>query len=186
MNAHAFGMPQGKPITLQTLARQMLDEAGGDINKAAVRMDNYAAGVQRFNDELRMLGIRTALSAAIQSQRATVLRDYRMPAATASALHRMSAADKVAQARLKMSGAIVRSALMEMEFQIGNVAKRLREWTGIEILAHGETQLATARSSARNAQFLISVGRMAGAKKIGDLGDATVERLHKEAMESGE
>lgn len=185
MNAHARHVTAAKQMTIQTLARQMLDEAGGDVNAAAVKLDNYASNIKRFNDEFRMLGVRTALNALAGQQRATGRREISMP--TANAPHRDSAGTLATRRRfLESRGATIRSALMEFTYQIGGVVKKLRDWTGNDVLAHGEAQLATARSSARNAQFLILVGRAAGTKKVGDLGDATVERLHREAMESGE
>lgn len=166
-------------VTLQSLARQMLDEAGGDVNRAVTKLDNYASSIKRYNDEFRLLGVRTVLNGLAGQQRATVRVE-------AAAPHRMSPADKAAQARKRMAGAVIRSALMEMEYQIGNVVKPLRAWRGVEIAAHGETQLATARTSARRAQFLILVGNAAGEREVGTIGDAEVERLHRVAMESGE
>lgn len=62
MNTHARHVTAAKQMTIQTLARQMLDEAGGDVNVAAVKLDNYASNIKRFNDEFRMLGVRTALT----------------------------------------------------------------------------------------------------------------------------
>lgn len=169
-----------KSMTVQSLARQMLDEAKGDINKAAVKLDNYASNIKRFNDEFRMLGVRTTLNALAGTQRAIVRAEI------VKTPFKMNDAAKATQARIRRAGDVIKSALMEMEFQIGGVVKRLRDWTGTEIAAHGETQLMSARSSVRNAQFLIAVGRAAGKKTIGELGDAAVERMHKEAMESGE
>lgn len=172
-----------KSVTPQSLAYQMLEEAKGDMNKAAVKCFNYGKNFERLHDEVAQAGWRTILSGIIQAQRATILRER---TSTAKAPFRMNDAALAAQKRTRGSGSVIKSALMEMKFQIGNVAKPLREWTGTEIAAHGETQLATARSSVRNAQFLIAVGKAAGAKTIGELGDATVERMHKEAMSSGE
>lgn len=185
MNAHARHVTAAKPVSIQTLARQMLDEAGGDINAAAIKLDNYASNIKRFNDEFRMLGVRTALNALAGQKRTVVLREYSLPEVKAP--HRDSAGTLATRKRfIESRGGTIRSALMELTYQIGGIEKKLRDWTGDKVLAHGEAQLATARSSARNAQFLILVGRAAGTKKVGDLGDATVERLHKEAMESGE
>jgi hypothetical protein len=185
-----------KAESIHSLARRMLDEAGGDTGRAATKLDNMASNIKRLNDEFRMLGVRTAISQIVQAGRAQALRDHNMtttvPVAASTATtkakapYRMSAADKAAQARCKAAGVVIRSALMDMEYPIGGIVKKLRDWTGDEILAQGEIQLATARSSARNATFLIAVGKAAGPKKIGELGDATVEKLHKEAMSSGE
>lgn len=175
---HATG---AQTVTLQSLARQMLDEAGGNINRAVTKLDNYASNIKRYNDELRLLGVRTVLNGLAGQQRATVRVE-----AVAGTKWRESAGAKATRARMKMAGAAVRSALFEMQYQIGNVVKPLRAWRGVEIAAHGETQLATARTSARRAQFLILVGRAAGEKEVGTIGDAEVERLHRVAMESGE
>lgn len=175
MNAH--NPPE---MTIASIARYMLDSSGGDLNKAAVALDAYAATRPRLSDEYRMLGVRTALAAAVQSQRATVLREYRMPKEP----HRESAGARATRAMYANPTVRLRCKLMDMEIQINNVAKALRNWTGVEIAAHGEAQLASAQSGARNAQFLILVGRAAGKKKIDSLDDGLIERLHREAMES--
>lgn len=165
-------------MTIQSLARQMLDEAGGDIVKALDKLDNYASNIKRFNDEFRRFGCNTLLNSLASTTRAAMKTEAKAPFVE-------SAGATATRARMLRAGAAIRSALMEMPYQIGGIVKPLRKWTGDVVQAHGEDQLATALSSARNAHFLIAVGKAAGKKPVGDLGDKVVEKLHREAMESG-
>ncbi|MBZ9943493.1 hypothetical protein LB533_20615 [Mesorhizobium sp. BR1-1-13] len=183
MNAYARHVTGAKALTLQSLARQMLDEAGGDLSAAATKLANYASNIARYKDELLLIGARKLINEVPQTQRAGILREHG-GTAFAKAPHRMNDAAKATQARMRMAGRTIKSALMDLPFTIGGAVKALREWTGGEVLAHGEVELSKGTSAVRNARFLVAVGRAAGDKKIGDLGDAAVERLHKEAMSS--
>jgi hypothetical protein len=175
-----------KALTIQGLARQMLDEANGDTAAATIKLANYACNIASYREELLLIGARKLINEVPQTVRAGILRDYGagVGAAFRKAPHRMNDAAKATQARMKMAGITIKSALMELPFTIGGAVKALREWTGVEVAAHGEVELSKGSSSVRNARFLVAVGRAAGDKKIGDLGDAAVERLHKEAMNS--
>ena len=175
-----------RDVSLQSIAARMLAEADGDIGRAAEKFANYAESIPRIRGELLIAGAKSLLNQVPGAMRATILRERTSAAATPRQPYREPPAAKAARARMIGAGRnAIKSALMEMPYIIGGVSRPLREWTGGEITAHGEQQLATGASAVRNARYLIAVGTAAGAKKIGEALDGSeVERLHKQAMES--
>ncbi|MBZ9659782.1 hypothetical protein LB523_12070 [Mesorhizobium sp. ESP-6-4] len=65
-----------KPLTLQSLARQMLDEAKGDMSAAAIKLANYASNIASYRDEILLIGARKLLNEVPQAERAGILREY--------------------------------------------------------------------------------------------------------------
>lgn len=171
----------GKRLSISEVARNMLDEANGDLGKATEKLANYAGNIASYRDELLRIGARKLLNEIPQAARAAILRE---DASFLKAPHRMTAGAKAAQARFKMAGRAIKCALLEMPFVIGGVSKPLREWTGSEIVPHAETELSKGASAVRNARFLLYVGKAAGDKKVGAVPVKDIERLHAEAMAS--
>ena len=62
MNSHARQVTGSKPISLQTIARQMFDESHGDLAKATEKMVNYVTNLPRLSDELLRIGARTLIN----------------------------------------------------------------------------------------------------------------------------
>jgi hypothetical protein len=146
---------------------------------------NYANSIPRYRDEMMMVAAKALLNQVPGAMRATILRE-RTGSTVRATPYREPEAAKAARARMMGAGRnAIKSALMGMPYTIGGLSKPLRDWSGGEIAAHGETQLATGSTAVRNARYLIAVGTAAGAKKIGEALDGSeVDRLYKQAMES--
>ncbi len=166
-------------VTINTVARMMLDEAKGDINAATTKLMNYVSSFPRLQSDLLQYGARNLLHSLPSSQRAAIMdervsRPYTMPPGA-----------KKAQDRLRGAGKVIKSALFNLELTINNQVRKLADWTGDEVMAHAEANLTAGASAVRNARFLLSVAQRAGSKRIGDaIDDATIERLKAEAERS--
>lgn len=182
---HGAKATGARDITIQTVARQMLDEASGDINAATIKLVNYVSNLPRLHDDLLQFGARQLLHSLPSTQRAAMMTERSTVSVSGKAPHTMSPGAKAAQARMRAAGATLKSALFNFEIAINNQVRKLADWTGTEILAHAEGNLAAGASAVRNARFLVSVARAAGDKRIGDaIDDETIERLKREAESS--
>lgn len=188
MNAIVRHVTGARPVSIQTTARRMLDEAGGDLNSATEKLINYVSALPRLQMEVIRIGARKLINEVPQTDRRAVEREFAMTDSGnpfAKAPHRMNAAAKTAQARIRARAGHLRNTLLTLPYVIGNICKPLGEWTGSEILTHGETQLMSGATQIRNARFLIAVGHAAGAGKIGAvLDEDAIQRLKVEAESS--
>lgn len=186
MTAAARRVTGSKPISLQTIARQMFDESHGDLAKATEKMVNYVTNLPRLSDELLRIGARTLInSIPIVDRKACAAERGETASTFAQAVpFRMNEATKKAQARIRGLGAASRNAILNDLYTIGSICKPLREWLGTEIAEHGQRQLLAGQTAVRNANFLIAVGEAAGDEKIGDkLDEATVTAMKAKAYE---
>lgn len=182
MNAHARHVTGARAISVQTLARQMLTEAGGDLNKATDKFVGYLANFPRLAEEVLRIGARKLINEVPQNARNDIIRAETTPA---KAPPRMNDGARRAQERALKLGGHLKSSLLSMPFVIGSISKPLAEWIGTEIAAYGESQLLAGATQIRNARFAIAVGNAAGHKKIGQaLKESDVSFLREEAMKT--
>lgn len=178
---HATG---AKPVSVQTIARQMLTEAGGDLNRATDKLVGYIANFPRLSDEVLRIGARKLINEVPQIERQAIMR-AEGSASFVKAPFRMNDGARRAQERLLKRAGHLRNSLLSMPYVIDGTSKPLGEWIGSEIEAYGETQLMAGATQVRHARFAIAVGRAAGSTKIGEaLDEAAVGRIHTEAMAS--
>lgn len=181
MNAPVKHLKETRRLPISEIARNMLEESGGDMNAATEKLANYAENFASYRGELLRIAARKLLHEVVQSSRQAILRE---DASFNAAPYRMTEGAKAAQARLRMAGPAIKSALLELEFSIGGIVKPLREWTGSEIIPHAEIELAKGTTAVRNARFLLQVGHAAGENKVGALPAKDVERMYAESMAS--
>ncbi|WP_031200386.1 hypothetical protein [Mesorhizobium sp. LSHC414A00] len=185
MNAHARHVTGAKAVSVQTLARQMLAEASGDLNKATDKFVGYLSNFPRLAEEVLRIGARKLINEVPQVERKAETMRVSVGQPFAKAPHRMNDGALRAKERLLKRGGHFKSALLGMPFVINGISKPLSEWVGTEIAAYGETQLMAGATQIRNARFAIAVGNAAGNKKIGfALKEDDVARLREEAMSS--
>ena len=174
-----------KAVTVQTLARQMLDEAGGDLGKATDKLVGYISNFPRLTEEVLRIGARKLINEVPQVDRRAATMSDNGNKPFASAPHRMNDGALRAKERLLKRGGHLKNTLLAMPFVIGSISKPLGEWVGTEIEAYGETQLLSGATQVRNARFAIAVGRAAGNKKIGyALKEEEVAQLRAEALDT--
>lgn len=185
MNAHARHVTAARSISVQEIARKMLTEAGGDLNKATDKFVGYLANFPRLTDEVLRMGARKLINEVPQVDRKAITMRDSVTQPYGKAPHRMNDGARRAQERILKRGGHIRTAYLTMPFVIGSISKPLSEWVGTEITAYGETQLMAGATQIRNARFAIAVGNAAGNKKIGyALKEEDVARLREEADSS--
>jgi hypothetical protein len=181
--AHPHG---ARDMGHRTIAAMYLDDANGDIAKAAEDLMSYLAANPRLADEFTRIGVRSVLQSLPIAERGAMQRERASGGGVAAGSPQqrahLEAGLASARARLVSTAGAVRSALLDMPYTIGQQRRKLRDWTGDEVLKSGEANLASAQTQARNARFLILVGKAAGARRIGDaLTEKEVARLDREA-----
>ncbi|MCO7738980.1 hypothetical protein NJB95_20570 [Brucella intermedia] len=173
-----------KPVTLSAIARDMLMQADGDMNRAAAAFASFGEADASARGEMLFYAARKLLAEVPQVQRAAILSER---AATITepflkAPERMQNAAKAARERLVLAKGALQSSLYELLYSIGGTTKPLREWTGTEIIGHAEIELAKGATAVRNARFLRSVGYAAGAAKVGEaVSPGDLERMKADA-----
>lgn len=185
MSRPARHVTSARDVSIQDVASRMLQEAGGDNAAAAKKMKGYISNFPRLTDEVLDVGIATLISRVPGIQRAALDREIgRAPEGDkifVKAPFTLSPAAKAAAARTARMGKSAGEALLNFPHTINGLTKPLRNFTGEEVLAHGQTQLLTAGTQMRNAHYLIMVGQAAGSNKIETLGASRVEALRKQA-----
>lgn len=181
MTAHAR-IVKAQPVTVATLARQMLTEANGDLTKATDKLVGYVSNFPALADEILRIGARKLINEVpVMDRKAATAPDGDRPFIRAP--HRMNAGARAAKERLVKRAVHLRNSLLSMPYVINGMSKPLGDWLGVEIEAYGETQLMAGTTQIRNARFAIAVGRAAGHKKIGyALKEDDIARMHEEAL----
>src|SRR6218665_3449047 len=113
MNAHARHVTAAKPISLNTIARQMFDEARGDMAAATEKLANYVSQFPRLSDELLRIGARKLLNEIPQVERkasAAARGEHDSATFVASAPFRINDPAKRARERISRLGATSRNA----------------------------------------------------------------------------
>ncbi|TIL94648.1 MAG: hypothetical protein E5Y73_11095 [Mesorhizobium sp.] len=180
MNAHARHVTGAKAISVQTLARQMFTEADGDLNKATDKFIGYIANFPRLAEEVLREGALKLLRDVPSADKQVIGRAS--CSSVKSGPYRETDGARRARGRLLKRSGQLKDLFLTWPVTIGNIVKPLRDWLGVEVASHGETQLISGASQVRNARWLIAVGRAAGDKRIGDaLKEEQVARLKSEA-----
>jgi hypothetical protein len=188
MNAPLRHVSGARDITIQSVAQRMFDESDGDLNVATDKLVNYVRVSPRLTEGLLRIGARKLLNEIAPMQRRAIERQF---AATSDNVqpftkvpHRMNDGTRRAQERIRSLGRHHREALLDMPYTINGRTRPLRQWTGVEIATHGETELSKGMTAVKNARFLIAVGQAAGEARVGDaLTASDIARL-KEQTES--
>lgn len=170
----------------RTLAAMYLDDANGDIARAAEDLMSYLTANPRLADEFTRIGVRSVLQSLPIAERGAMQRGRAGGGVVAAGSQQqrahLEAGLASARARLVSTSGVVKNALLDMPYTIGQQRRKLRDWTGDDVLKSGEASLSSAQTQARNARFLILVGRAAGSRRIGDaLTEKDVAKLDREA-----
>ncbi|TIL38570.1 hypothetical protein [Mesorhizobium sp.] len=104
MNAHARHVTGAKAISVQTLARQMLTEAGDDLNKATDKFVGYLANFPRLAEEVLRIGARKLINEVPQAERKAITMRESTATPFAKAPHRMNDGARRAQERILKRG----------------------------------------------------------------------------------
>ena len=170
MNASAFGFQ--KPKTFSDIAREMLDEAGGDTSVAIARLQARIAEDEALRISIAGAAIRVLVAEGVTLKmrldrktiwdNATKKGDTPKPKTSVSAL---------------ANG--IRESLLDFPLAGG---KRLRDAVREEVEAQAQLYAATSRDAGHKARWLTAIAtRMDDGATVSDaISEAEVVALHQE------
>lgn len=170
MNARAFGFQ--KPKTFSDIAREMLDDAGGDTS---VAIDRLQARIVE-DKALRLSIAATAINFLAEQRITKAMRDARRIIWSAAAPKASATKPKTSVSALANG---IRSSLMDFTLAGG---LRLRDAMRPEVEAQAQFYASTSRDTGHKARWLTAIAtRMTDGAKVSDaLSDAEVVALHQE------